>query len=103
MMNLELLYFATKVTGDSCFANVANKHAETTIKNQFREDYSNYHVVNYDEETGEVLHRLLARDSRTIRLGRVGRHGPSMAIRWLIVRLKDRIFWIWQFVLPISG
>ena len=49
MMNLELLYFATKVTGDSVYANIANAHAETTAKNQFRADYSNYHVVNYDE------------------------------------------------------
>lgn len=57
MMNLELLYFATKVTGDSLFAKVANKHAETTARNHFRDDYSSYHVVNYDEETGEVLHR----------------------------------------------
>ncbi len=57
LMNLELLYFATKVTGDSVYAKVANRHAETTAKNQFREDYSNYHVVNYDAETGEVLNQ----------------------------------------------
>lgn len=57
MMNLELLYFATKVTGDSVYAKVANRHAETTAKNQFSEDYSNYHVVNYDAETGEVLNQ----------------------------------------------
>ena len=103
MMNLELLYFATKVTGDSCFANVANKHAETTIKNQFREDYSNYHVVNYDEETGEVLHRATCQGFSDNSAWARGQAWASMAIRWLIVRLKDRIFWIWQFVLPISG
>lgn len=57
MMNLELLYFASKMTGDSVYAQVANRHAETTARNQFREDYSNYHVVNYDEETGEVLNQ----------------------------------------------
>lgn len=57
MMNLELLYFASKVTGDSKYADIANKHAETTAKNQFREDYSNYHVVNYDGETGKVLNK----------------------------------------------
>lgn len=57
MMNLELLYFATKVTGDNKYAEIANKHAETTARNQFREDYSNYHVVDYDQQTGKVLHR----------------------------------------------
>ena len=57
MMNLELLYFASKVTGDSKYADIANKHADTTAKNHFRDDYSSYHVVNYDPETGKVLHR----------------------------------------------
>lgn len=57
MMNLELLYFATKVTGDKKYAEIANRHAENTAQNQFREDYSNYHVVDYDQQTGKVLHR----------------------------------------------
>jgi len=55
MMNLELLYFATEVTGDRRYASIATKHAETTAKNQFRKDFSSYHVVNYDPNTGEVL------------------------------------------------
>lgn len=57
MMNLELLYFASKVTGDPHYAEIANPHAITTAREQFREDYSNYHVVNYDPETGKVLHK----------------------------------------------
>ena len=57
MMNLELLYFASKVTGDPHYAEIAKSHAITTAREQFREDYSNYHVVNYDPETGKVLHK----------------------------------------------
>ena len=57
MMNLELLYFASKVTGAPHYAEIANSHAITTAREQFREDYSNYHVVNYDPETGKVLHK----------------------------------------------
>lgn len=57
MMNLELLYFASKVTGDPHYAEITNSHAITTAREQFREDYSNYHVVNYDPETGKVLHK----------------------------------------------
>ena len=57
MMNLELLYFASKVPGDPHYAEIANSHAITTAREQFREDYSNYHVVNYDPETGKVLHK----------------------------------------------
>lgn len=57
MMNLELLYFAGKLTGDPHYAEIANSHAITTAREQFREDYSNYHVVNYDPETGKALHK----------------------------------------------
>lgn len=57
MMNLELLYFASKVTGNPKYAQVANTHALTTAREQFRKDYSNYHVVNYDPETGKALHK----------------------------------------------
>lgn len=57
MMNLELLYFASKVTGNPQYAEIANAHALTTAREQFREDYSNYHVVNYDPKTGNALHK----------------------------------------------
>lgn len=54
MMNLELLFFASRETGDPYFKDIAVRHTETTLKNHFRPDYSSYHVVNYDGETGEV-------------------------------------------------
>ncbi|MDP3394604.1 glycoside hydrolase family 88 protein [Sediminibacterium sp.] len=57
LMNLELLFFATKETGDPIYRNVAIKHAEATLKNHVRKDYSSYHVVNYDSVTGKVLNR----------------------------------------------
>lgn len=52
MMNLELLFWATKETGDSSFYKIAVTHANTTIKNHFRPDYSSYHQVNYNSQTG---------------------------------------------------
>jgi rhamnogalacturonyl hydrolase YesR len=54
MMNLELLFWAGKETGEPVFFNIAVKHAETTMKNHFRNDYSSYHVVSYDTITGNV-------------------------------------------------
>ena len=54
MLNLELLFEATKLTGDSTFYNIAVKHANTTLKNHFRPDFSTWHVVSYNPETGEV-------------------------------------------------
>jgi unsaturated chondroitin disaccharide hydrolase len=52
MMNLELLFYATKVTGDSSFYKVAVTHANTTMKHHFRPDHSTYHQVNYNPQTG---------------------------------------------------
>lgn len=60
MMNLELLFEATSLSGDSIFYNIAVKHADTTLANHFRSDNSCYHVVDYDPETGEVLHKQTA-------------------------------------------
>ena len=57
MMNLELLYWAFKETGDSVYYDIATNHARTTIKNHFRDDYSSYHVIDYDTINGEVLHK----------------------------------------------
>ena len=54
MMNLELLFEATKLSGDSTFYDIAVKHADTTLANHFRSDNSCYHVVDYDPQTGDV-------------------------------------------------
>src|SRR5690606_8548340 len=54
MMNLELLFWAAKYTNDKTFYEIAVKHADKTMKHHFREDYSTYHVVNYDSKTGGV-------------------------------------------------
>ena len=55
MMNLELLFWAFNESNDSTFYHIAVNHAYTTMKNHFREDYSTYHVVDYDTITGEVI------------------------------------------------
>ncbi|TKB99683.1 glycoside hydrolase family 88 protein [Pedobacter cryotolerans] len=57
MMNLELLFYASKVTKDDTYKNIAIKHAEQTMKNHLRTDYGSYHVINYDPKTGKVLHK----------------------------------------------
>lgn len=54
MMNLELLFEATRLSSDSTFHHLAVKHADTTLAHHFRADNSCYHVVDYDPETGEV-------------------------------------------------
>ena len=60
MMNLELLFWATKVSGDSSFYKIAVTHANTTMKNHFRADNSSFHVIDYDPETGNVHEKKTA-------------------------------------------
>ncbi len=60
MMNLELLFEASILSGDPAFSRIALKHANTTLKHQFRDDNSSYHVIDYDPETGEVRHKHTA-------------------------------------------
>ena len=57
MMNLELLMFASKAFDNDTLEYVARTHANTTLKNHFRKDYSSYHLVDYDPEDGHVRSR----------------------------------------------
>lgn len=54
MMNLELLTQAHKLGGADSLKTVAVTHANTTMKNHFRPDYTTWHVVDYDPETGDI-------------------------------------------------
>jgi hypothetical protein len=60
MMNLELLFWATQVTGDSSYYKIAITHADNTIKNHFRADNSSYHVINYNANTGGIKEKKTA-------------------------------------------
>ncbi|HJD92209.1 MULTISPECIES: glycoside hydrolase family 88 protein [Bacteroides] len=60
MMNLELLFEASKLSGDSTYRDIAISHADTTMKYQFREDNSCYHVVDYDKIKGGMRSRCTA-------------------------------------------
>ena len=60
MMNLELLFEATRISGDSAYYKIAVSHADRTLRHHFRGDNSCYHVIDYDPETGKVLHKHTA-------------------------------------------
>jgi len=61
MMNLELLFWAdrkiinSKNKIENSFREIATRHAETTMKNHFREDGSCYHVAVYDTLDGHFI------------------------------------------------
>lgn len=85
MMNLELLTEATRMTGDTSFYKIAVTHANTTMKNHFRSDYSSYHLVIYDPQTGAVLKKQTvqgAADSSAWARGQAwGLYGYTMMYR----------------------
>lgn len=60
MMNLELLFWATHESGDSSFYKLAVTHANTTMRNHYRPDYSSFHVVDYDSVTGDIIAKKTA-------------------------------------------
>ena len=92
MMNLELLFFASAVTGDTSFKHIAVTHALNAMKNQIRSDYSSYHVVCYDTLTGKVEGRETAQglsDNSTWARGQAwGIYGFTMVYR----ETKDKRF-----------
>ncbi len=58
MMNLELLFWASKNGGDESYYDIAVTHALTTMRNHVRDDYSTYHVVVYDSLSGDVVKKV---------------------------------------------
>jgi len=55
MMNLELLFWAAKNGENKSLYDIAVSHANKTMENQFKSDYSCYHVVIYDTITGKKI------------------------------------------------
>jgi unsaturated chondroitin disaccharide hydrolase len=85
MMNLELLFAATRLTGDSVYYKIAVSHADQTMRNHFRSDFSSYHVVDYDTITGAAkkkqTHQGFADESHWARGQAWGLYGYTMCYR----------------------
>lgn len=58
LMNIPLLYWATRETEDERFVSIANKHLETVLKYVIREDGSCNHICSFDPKTGEYIESL---------------------------------------------
>ena len=56
LMNTPLLFWASKETGNSTYADTAVIHIETCMKYSIREDGSTYHTFFMDPETGLPSH-----------------------------------------------
>lgn len=55
MMNLQLLFFASANGGPKEYRDMAISHARKTMENQFRPDFTSYHVALYDSISGQFI------------------------------------------------
>lgn len=86
MLNLEMLFEASILTGQDKYREVAISHADVTIRNHFRDDYSTWHVVDYNPKDGTVYKKLthqgLSDDSRWARGQGWALYGYTMCYRY---------------------
>lgn len=87
LLNMPLLFWAGEVTGDKKYAEKAEAHIKTAMKNIIREDNSTYHTYFFDKETGEpkkgVTHQGYRDGSAWARGQAWGIYGSALAYKFL--------------------
>lgn len=85
MINLELLFWASKNGGSSDLYDIAVSHANTSMKSFIRPDFSTYHVAVFDTVDGHfikgVTHQGYADESQWARGQAWGIYGYTMCYR----------------------
>jgi unsaturated chondroitin disaccharide hydrolase len=123
LMNLPLLFWASYETGDPKFADVARKHAQTTLRYMVRPDDTTFHTFFFNQETGEPVGGKTAQGYTDDSLWSRGQawaiYGFALAADWtgdvnmidVSRRLAER-FWselgddlipLWDFRVPPDG
>ena len=123
MMNLDLLYYVSALTGDRRMAEIATSHAHTSMKAHIREDGSTCHVVDFEPVTGEIQARFTNQgysdDSCWTRGQAWGIAGFAQAFGWtkderflnasrkladyFLKRISDDNTVVWDFDAPKPG
>ena len=82
LLNIPLLYWAAKETGDQKYRDMAYNHFKTTISVIFRADGSTFHTFYFDPETGAPVKGVTAQgasdDSTWARGQTWGMYGPML-------------------------
>lgn len=55
LINLEMLFWASKNGGDKKLYDIAVNHADRSMETLFRPDYTSYHVAVFDTLTGDLI------------------------------------------------
>ena len=123
LMNLPLLFWASHETGDPKYAEVARKHAATTLRYLVRDGDRTYHTFFFNQETGDPIGGKTAQGFADDSLWSRGQawaiYGFALAADWTgdrtlldtSIRLAER-FWaelgsdlvpLWDFRVPPDG
>lgn len=105
MMNLELLLKGAQFFGADSLRQIALSHADVTMANHFREDFSTYHLVDYDSIIGKVIGRQtvqgLSDESAWARGQSWALYGYTMVYRHTGVRrYLDQAIHIADYLIP---
>lgn len=85
MMNLDLLFWASKYTQNNKYRDIAIKHADKTLEHHFRDDMSSYHVISYNNDgtvESKGTHQGYADDSSWAR-------GQAWAVYGMVVMYRE--------------
>jgi unsaturated chondroitin disaccharide hydrolase len=123
LMNLPLLFWASHETGDPKYAEVARKHAVTTLRYLVRDGDRTYHTFFFNQETGEPLGGKTAQGFSDDSLWSRGQawaiYGFALAADWtgdyklvdtsmrlaqrFLEELGDDLVPLWDFRVPPEG
>jgi unsaturated chondroitin disaccharide hydrolase len=87
LLNVPLLFWATEVTGDTSYKEVAEAHIKTAMKVTIRDNDSTYHTFYFDKETGlptkGITHQGNRNDSAWSRGQAWGIYGAALAYKYI--------------------
>ncbi len=111
LINLEMLFWCAEQTDDSRFSDIARTHADTTMRYNFREDGTSYHVAVYSQQDGSFIrgctHQGYSDDSMWARGQAWGIYGYTMCYRFTkderYRQFAERIAQVYIDALPEDG
>ncbi len=86
MMNLSLLFWASKETDDPRFYHIACEHTDTVLKHFVRDDYTVPHIVSFDPYTGEKIEAI---SGQALNTGTAWSRGQAWAIYGMAVAYRE--------------
>ena len=92
MMNLPLLWWASKQDEDESILNIARSHAATSAKHFFREDGSTFHLIRFNPKSGDLLEQGTFQGASASSCWSRGQAWAIAGFAWAFGATGDEIF-----------